>query len=255
MALITFTSDFGTGDYYVGAVKGVILRTAPNATIVDLSHDIGPQDVFAAAFLLRHAAAEFPADTIHLAVVDPGVGTTRLPLIVSGHGSFWVGPDNGLLSYALEDPQSAAFEIVADPRVSATFHGRDVFAPAAAQLATGRRPDEFGPPVADPHRLPLVAARQLDGCVEGAVIHVDHFGNLVTSISRKDLEVFGASGVSVHLGDHTVTGLSRTYADGGEGGVLALIGSSGLLEIAVNDGSAASALGGNRGDAVSVRRA
>ena len=217
MALITFTSDFGTGDYYVGAVKGAILRAAPDATMVDLSHDIGSQDVSAAAFLLRHAASEFPAGTIHLAVVDPGVGTTRLPLIISGHGFLWVGPDNGLLSYALDDPQSTAFEIAADSGVSATFHGRDVFAPAAAQLAIGRRPNEFGPRVAEPHRLPPVAARQLDGCVEGAVIHVDHFGNLVTSISRQDLDVFDATGVSVHLRDRIVTGLSRTYADGDEG--------------------------------------
>ena len=243
MPLITLTSDFGLQDYYVGAMRGALLRLAPEARLVDLSHCIPPQDLLAGAWVLRHAAAEFPPGTIHLAVVDPGVGSARRPLVLESGGFVWVGPDNGLFSFALQTPGWQAYEIahpdLRSPRLSATFHGRDLFAPVAARLATGFPVREVGPPVKNPVRLQEAAPHREGGALVGQVLHVDRYGNLTTNIPAAEVASW-AAGWRLCLKDgQRLTQVCHTYADAPPGTLLALIGSAGLLEIAVNGGSAA----------------
>ena len=253
MSLVTLTTDFGTRDYYVGAMKGVLLSITPGLHLIDLSHEIPPQDILAGAFLLRHAAPLFPPGTVHLAVVDPGVGSARRGLAVASQEQLWVGPDNGLLTYALRS-DARVFEI-ADPGlrrdpVSATFHGRDIFAPAAAHLAAGLPLERVGPPVDDPVLL-AQAHPIVDGDrVTGTVIHVDGFGNLVTNIAEPVALSLGRE-VRVRLAtDLIIDGLATTYEDVEPGSALALVGSGGLLEISIRGGSAARRLGVSRGDLV-----
>jgi len=240
--LITLTSDFGLQDYYVGAMRGVLLRLAPQARLVDLSHCIPPQDLLAGAWILRHAATEFPQGAIHLAVIDPGVGSARRPLVVHSGGYLWVGPDNGLFSFALQAPGWRAFEIrhpdLRLPRLSSTFHGRDLFAPTAARLAAGFPLEEVGPPVSDPVRLEEAAPRREGDELVGQVIHLDRFGNLTTNIPGEAVAGWG-EGWGLRLGAEKLNCLCRTYAEAEPSGLLALVGSAGLLEIAVNGGSAA----------------
>lgn len=243
MPLITLTSDFGLQDYYVGAMRGAILCLTPEARLVDLSHCIPPQDLLAGAWVLRHAATEFPPGTLHLAVIDPGVGSARRPLVVASGGYLWVGPDNGLFSFALQAPGWQAFEIrhpdLRGPRLSSTFHGRDLFAPAAARLASGFPLAEAGPPVHDPVRLKEAAPRLEGQDLVGQVIHVDRFGNLTTNLPGEAVAAWG-EGWRLRLGaGQELTRLCRTYAEASPDALLALIGSAGLLEVAVNGGSAA----------------
>ncbi|MBI2501609.1 MAG: SAM-dependent chlorinase/fluorinase [Candidatus Latescibacteria bacterium] len=253
MPLITLTSDFGLQDYYVGAMRGAILRLAPEARLVDLSHCIPPQDLLAGAWILRHAATEFPPGTVHLAVVDPGVGSARRPLVLASGGYLWVGPDNGLFSFALQTPGWRAYEIyhpeLRGPRLSSTFHGRDLFAPAAAHLATGFPLESVGPPVSDPVRLEEASPRREEQGLLGQVIHVDRFGNLTTNIPGEAVASWG-EGWRLCLGTGQVlTRLCRTYAEAEPGALLALVGSAGLLEVAVKGGSAARRLRlGRRGE-------
>ncbi|MCC7261167.1 MAG: SAM-dependent chlorinase/fluorinase [Candidatus Latescibacteria bacterium] len=240
--LITLTSDFGLQDYYVGAMRGAVLRLAPEARLVDLSHCIPPQDLLAGAWVLRHAATEFPPGAVHLAVVDPGVGSARRPLVVQSGGYLWVGPDNGLFSFAFQASGWQAYEIkhpdLCGPRLSATFHGRDLFAPAAARLATGFPLSEVGPPVYDPVRLDEAEPRREGPALVGQVIHLDRFGNLTTNIPAAAVAGWG-EGWQLQVGDQVLTRLYRTYAEAEPGALLALVGSAGLLELAVNGGSAA----------------
>ena len=257
MRIITLTTDFGTQDYYVGAMKGVVLAIDPRVHLVDLTHELPAQDVLAAAFVLRHAARPFPSDTIHLAVVDPGVGSARRPLVVFDQRHYWVGPDNGLFSFALEASHCEVYVIenaaLTGGQVSRTFHGRDIFAPVAAHLAAGVPLDEVGPAVEDPVRLEDVRPKCGEDGVEGRVIHVDRFGNLITNIAAEMVEHRGGE-IGVQLGaDVVIEKVSQTYADVKWGAVLALVGSAGLLEISVNGGSAAESLGVGRGEQVGVR--
>ena len=247
--IVTLTTDFGEGDYYVGAMKGVILGIAPEAQLVDISHQIPPQDVLAAAFVLRHAAREFPPGTVHIAVVDPGVGTRRRPLALQSRGHLWVGPDNGLFSFVFDRADSRVHEIArADlgrPDLSSTFHGRDLFAPLAAHLCRGLDLADVGPPLADPVRLAESAPCKSADRIAGHIVHIDGFGNLVSNIAAADLAPWG-SALRIRLGDYVLTELCRTYEDVESGAPLALIGSAGLLEIAVNGGNAARQLGVQR---------
>jgi S-adenosyl-L-methionine hydrolase (adenosine-forming) len=255
--VITLLTDFGHRDYYVGAVKGVMLRHAPDAMLVDITHDIPPQDVLSGAFVLQLASREFPPGTIHLAVVDPGVGTERRALAVQTRGSVYVAPDNGLLSLVINS--GSRVRCVTHPAlraaaVSDTFHGRDLFAPAAAQLAAGFPFDQVGPLIHDPVDLAPLPATVTPGIVTGQIIYVDGFGNLVTNIDAASVGALGPQ-VSVHLPDGTALyGLSRTYADVVHGELLALLGSAGLLEISARNGSARTILGLGRGDTVRVER-
>ena len=257
MPIVTLTTDFGTGDYYVGAMKGAILRIAPATHLIDISHQIPPQDVLAAAFVLRHAAGEFPPGTLHLAVVDPGVGTQRRPLALASDDQLWVGPDNGLFSFVLDRNDTRVHHItrrdICSPRPSGTFHGRDIFAPIAAHLSRGLNLAEVGPPISNPVRLPETAPNKSTEQIAGQIIHVDRFGNLVTNIAAADIEPWGTA-LRIRLGAYVFAGLSPTYAAVDEGAPLTLLGSVGLLEISVNGGSAAQQLGLDRHDAILIEK-
>lgn len=255
--IITFTTDYATEDGYVGAVRGVILSICPTACIVDISHQIPPQDVGHAAFALHTSVRYFPKNTIHLAVVDPGVGSQRRALCVLTDDQILVGPDNGIFSTFLDEAK--AVYSIEETRyfrdaVSATFHGRDIFGPVAAHLACGISPDKLGPLIDDPLHLLAWTNRRAIGRLEGAVVHIDHFGNCITSISPMDLEDFSAyclwlSGSSD--GPET-TELSGTYADSSLGEPCWYLGSSGLIELAINGGNAAGRYAIERGDPVFV---
>ena len=257
--IITLTTDFGTRDAFVGAMKGVMLGIAPDARLVDLTHEVAPHDVLEGALTLEAAVGFFPPGTVHLAVVDPGVGSSRRPLAVAAQGQFFVGPDNGLFSFALAGQGWSAVCLEAaayrPPRVSRTFHGRDVFAPAAAHLALGTPLPNFGRAVTDPVLIPWpTARRQGDGLV-GEVVHADRFGNLVTSVRAADLEALGpAEALVVELEGEEVGSIVGCFADITAGGAGALVGGSDRLEIAVREGSAAASTGARRGSRISVRK-
>lgn len=258
--IVTLTTDFGTKDPYCGALKGVLLTQAPGVQVIDLSHEIPPQDILAGAWVLRHAAFEFPPGSVHLAVVDPGVGSQRRALAVRADRLLWVGPDNGLLSFAFDCADVCVHEItradLSRQPLSATFHGRDLFAPAAAYLANGLPLEQLGPKVCDPVRL--VATRPVISAagVEGGILHVDHYGNLVSCIRAADLGGLGdTSRLHVHTEAGAVHRVVRTYSDIEVGCPAALIGSAGLLELVVRNGSAATHFGLQRGDSLHVRPA
>jgi S-adenosylmethionine hydrolase len=246
--IITLLTDFGTADGYVGEIKGVLLTRVPDVQLVDITHDIPPQDVESARLTLARTWRRFPAGTIHLVVVDPGVGSARAGLAVASDARFLVGPDNGALSPALLVAGARAVALAIPPGASATFHGRDVFAPAAAELAQGTSVDALGVAVAAPvvRRTPE-AHRRDDGAVQGQVIAVDRFGNAITNL-------VGLRGGIVEV-NGTPVPLRRTYADAPPGSALAVVGSTGLIEIAVRDGNAAFALRLERGSVVVLRPA
>ena len=258
--IITFTSDFGLSDWFVGVVHGVIHGRCPGARVVDLTHDIPPGHVERASFVLEAAAGDFPAGTVHLAVVDPGVGTERRALAVKARGHWFVGPDNGLLEWALSDP-AAEIHAVTEPRyvrvpVSRTFHARDVFAPVAAHLACGEPLARFGPRVADPVRLERAAPFRADGRLVGRVMFVDHFGNALTNLTEQDLsDAFPRvpeARLQVLAAGRALRGLARAYGDSKPGTLLGIMGSSGRLEIAQVNGNAAARLGLGEGDEIAV---
>jgi hypothetical protein len=243
-------------------VKGVLLSICPSARLVDLTHELVPQDVRGAALALEAALPFFPDGTVHLVVVDPGVGSARRPLALRARaGHYLVGPDNGVFS-AFVDGATAVALTAPEYRlaeVSRTFHGRDVFAPAAAYLAAGIPLERLGPPVADPVRLPIPGSRLEGGALIGEVLDVDRFGNLLTSIEATRLEELPASGparvpVRVEIAGHGIRGLVEAYADGPAEAAAAIVGSTGRIEVFVRDGSAARRLGVGRGAPVRVRR-
>ncbi len=254
--VITLTSDFGTAEPYVGVMKGVILSRCPQVTLVDLTHGVSPQDVAAGAYLLQTGYGWFAPGTIHLAVVDPGVGADRRAIAAEAGGHRFVAPDNGLLSLILDEAESVrvvqvqAGELFCKP-VSSTFHGRDVFAPVAAALARGFELSELGPTIDDWVRLELPSVEQReDGSLSGHVIHIDRFGNLVTDLRGERLPMLAA----VEIAGRKIERLGRSYAQAEPGELLAVIGSTGRLEISVNRGSAAARLGAKVGTPVNVLR-
>src|SRR6476620_3908920 len=241
--LITLLTDFGTADGYVGEMKGVLASLAPLSPVVDVAHDVAPQDVDGARLALARYWRRFPEGTVHLVVVDPGVGSPRGALATSSEGRYLVGPDNGVLSPALLHAGARCVSIPIPSGAAPTFHGRDVFAPAAAQLAQGASLESLGDVAEGPviRRTPE-ATRREDGAVQGEVITVDRFGNAVTNL-------LAMRGGQVQVNGMTLA-LRRTYADAATGEAIALVGSSGLVEIAVRDGSASSLLGLTRGTSV-----
>lgn len=254
-AIITLTTDFGHRDPWVAEMKAVILGITRAVQLVDVTHDVRPHDVVEGALALEAAAPHFPPGTVHLAVIDPGVGTERRGLAVAAGPAFFIGPDNGLFTAFLGEGGWRAVELRAPefrrPAVSRTFHGRDVFAPAAAHVARGLALDRFGPPVLDPVRLAWPEVRAVVGGVAGAVVHVDRFGNLVTSIRATAVEGLGAEAtVRIAGRDLRIVG---TYADLAPGEAGALIGSRHRLEVAVREGSAEVALRAVRGTPVLIR--
>jgi len=266
-AVITFTTDFGLADAYVAAMKGVVLGINPGARLIDICHSINPQNISQAAFVLGTAYEFFPRRTVHLVVVDPGVGTDRQAVILNTPEADFVAPDNGVLSYVIQKYAfgravknrrrlggAEAFAITESrfwrSPVSPTFHGRDIFAPVAARLSLGTPPSSFGEPVNSLTVLPLPQPRRApDGKLVGNILHIDNFGNLITSIKRSDIPA-KAGEITVEIGSEVIHGLSLTY--GTAGGLLALIGSSNHLEISLKDGNAAAFLGAGVGDEVKI---
>lgn len=257
--LITLTTDFGTRDAYVAAMKGVILSILPEARLVDVTHAIAPQDVMEAAFVLRQAVPFFPKDTVHLVVVDPGVGTERRAVALRHAGHRYVGPDNGVFSLVLGEAAPEAVAVLDRPAYwrtqtpSATFHGRDLFAPVAAHLAAGRRLGEVGSPaerLAPMHwALPIADAQGL----RGWIVHVDHFGNGITNIPRALFEgQRGGRALRCFAGNVILETVHPTYGAAEPGEPLLLFGSSGFLEVAVRDGNAADLLDIRKGMPVNV---
>jgi S-adenosylmethionine hydrolase len=241
--VITLLTDFGTADGYVAEVKGVLLSAASGVMVIDLSHDIPPHDVDAARLAVARYWRRFPHGTVHLVVVEPGVGSSRAAIAVESDGWFLVGPDNGVLSPALLIPGAQAVSLPLPAGAAPTFHGRDVFAPAAALLAQGAALESLGALHAGPviRRKPEVH-READGWLRGEVIVIDRFGNAVTNLVSVQV-------MEVRVGDRLVP-LGRTYADVTAGEPVALVGSSGLVEIAIREGNAAASLGLSRGTAV-----
>ena len=273
-SIITLTTDFGYDDAYVAAVKGAILSINPEANIIDISHSIKPQNIIQAAFILSVAYRYFPKQTIHMAIVDPGVGSERRGIILKTPSALFVAPDNGILSYIIDDLFSVESrslteqtqdlkEIVfkkgleaaaiTDPRfwrhpVSPTFHGRDIFAPVAAGLALGISLYEFGEKINSLHVLPIVKpSLDSEGNLVGRVLHVDRFGTLITNIRSNDLP---GKDVVIEVAGYCIQGISSYYAQ--NEGVMAIVGSSGYLEVSLRDGSACDFLDTIVGDEIKV---
>jgi S-adenosyl-L-methionine hydrolase (adenosine-forming) len=249
--IVTLTTDFGLSDAYVAAMKGAILRESPSAVLVDVTHYVPPGDVLCGSISLERAVDGFGAGAVHLAVVDPGVGTDRRILLVQIRGSIVVCPDNGLITWAWRRlGPGVASELIWRPRkkVSDTFHGRDIMGPVAGMLAAGKNPAELARKIDDPILLDVAPARR--PAKLGRIIHIDHFGNATTNILRDSLRSIDK--VSVKVGRKNIGRMKRTYVDAAPGRPLALFGSSGLLEIAVRDGSAAKTLRLRVGDEVVI---
>ena len=246
--VLTLTTDFGTRDHYVGAMKGAVISVAPQVRVFDISHEIPSFDVAEGAFAIAQSFPHYPDGTVHVVVIDPGVGSARRPVAVAAGGHWFVAPDNGVLSLVLEAAgRFEAREVDLRhglPRMSTTFHGRDLFAPVGARLAIGLPFDEIGPEATALVRMDPAAAS--DGC--GRVLHVDGFGNLVTSFRASDLP----EGASLALGDGTVSARARAYASMPAGRLFLIVGSSGYVEVSMNRGSAADALGVRAGEAVTL---
>jgi S-adenosylmethionine hydrolase len=260
VSIITLITDFGLADGYVGTMKGVILGIDPTATIVDISHDISPQDVRGAAYTLYAAYPYFPQGTIHVVVVDPGVGSERRVIALRTRQATFVAPDNGVLSYVIVRERVEEIVHLTNPRyqlspVSHTFHGRDIFAPAAAHLARGIPPAELGGPLPEIIAFPLPRPQvRPDGTIVSQVIHIDRFGNLITSITSKDLadhSLFREG--TIKIKGQSIRKIANHYAEGMTGKLLALIGSSDHLEIAVAGGSASQTLEARVGDEVLLK--
>ncbi len=254
--IITLTTDFGLKDHYAGAMKGAVLSANPDATVVDITHLIGPCDIVEAAFVMAEACLFFPKGTVHVGVVDPGVGTKRRPVVIETTRYLFVGPDNGLLSLAAKKDGIRRVIEITDARpfvkpASATFHGRDIFGPVAARLSAGLDPIEAGRAVlGNIVSLKIPCPRRKGMEISGRVIHIDSYGNLTTNIRKEDFERLFAGRLSVSIKGAVLKGVKKTYGLAKEGGLLALVGSSGFLEVAVNRGSASRTLGSEVGDEV-----
>jgi S-adenosylmethionine hydrolase len=249
--IVTLISDFGLSDAYVAAMKAAILREAPNAVLVDVTHDVPPGNILCGSIALERAIDAFGAGAVHLAVVDPGVGTNRRILVTQIRDGIVVCPDNGLITWAWHrvGPGKAS-KLIWQPRKkpSDTFQGRDIMAPVAGMLAAGKKPVEFTRAIDDPILLDIAPAAR--PAKRGTIIHIDHFGNAMTNIPRESLRSLDA--VSIKVGRKQIGRLKRTYADAASGTALALFGSSGLLEIAVRDGSAEKSLRLRVGDQITI---
>ncbi len=259
--IVTFTTDFGLNDPFVGIMHGVVLNLHRETTIVDICHAVASYDVFDGAWTIAQSYRFFPPRTVHVVVVDPGVGSTRRPLIVETDDYIFVAPDNGVLSLIeARESKLTVRQITAEryflQPVSQTFHGRDIFAPVAAWLSKGVAPSEFGPEISDYVRLPLPQVERIaENSLRGVVLKVDKFGNLITNISRQDAPaLFGGvnATVSILVSGQTITRVSRSYAEGREDEFFAIVGSSGYLEIAARQASAAEKLAAGVGTPVGV---
>lgn len=260
-SLITLITDFGTKDAFVGTMKGVILSICPDVEIVDISHEVPKYNIRYGAFLLSQVAPYYPEGTIHMVVIDPGVGISRRRIIVKGEHCLYVGPDNGVFSFVMEKERVVKAVEITDkrfmlPPVSSTFEGRDVFAPVAAYLAKGVKLEEFGSEIQDLVRLPIARVETIDETITGEIIHIDSFGNIVTNIQRDSLNeskiVEGSFlKITTEKGSNVVA-FCKTYSEVPTGELLTIIGSCGFLEIAVNQGSAEALLKTEIGNVVKL---
>ncbi len=255
--IITLTTDFGTGDHFAAVMKGVIFGICPNATLVDISHDIQPFEITEGAFVISQAYRFFPKKTIHVVVVDPGVGTARRPLLMEAGGQYFIGPDNGVFSMVFTRGKHKVREITCErfflKPVSQTFHGRDVFAPAAAHLANGATPARFGKLVIDYLRMNLEhPPRTGKRTWTGLILKIDRFGNLITNLHTDEFPDLPLRPFEMQVGVQKVSKIAQTFADAGFGEVFILVGSSGFLEVVANQASAARLLGCGTGAPVEL---
>ena len=256
--IITLTTDFGTSDHLVGSMKGVILNINPAARIVDINHSVVPYDILDGALSIASTYKFFPARTIHVVIVDPGVGTDRRPILVSGEKQFFVAPDNGVLSMIYEREPCTVRHITAEHYflnpISPTFHGRDVFAPTAGWLSKAFQTEAFGEVVTDFVRFTMPKAKSTGQAVKGVILRVDAFGNLMTNLTEEELPIGALDGgpIKMAVNGKPVLRFARTFASGNPGEPIAVLGSAGYVEIAVNRGSAARTLGANRGAEVTL---
>ncbi len=257
MPVITLTTDFGASDHFVGTMKGVILGITPRATVVDITHEIAPYDLNEAAFVIAQAWKYFPKRAIHVIVVDPGVGSARRPILAEAGGQFFIAPDNGVLSM-IYDAAPHKVRVISNPKVvgkqvSRTFHGRDVFAPAAAHLAAGVPAAKFGKRIADYVRSFLLKPERIARHVwAGTVLKVDRFGNLITNLPIDDFVDVKTRPIELRVGLERIHRLALTYAETGIGELFAIAGSSGYIEVAANQASAAKRLGCGSGAPVEL---
>jgi S-adenosylmethionine hydrolase len=255
--IITLTTDFGYQDSFVGIMKGVIAGINPQARVIDITHGIPPQDILAGALTLRHSVKYFPPGTIHVAVVDPGVGSARRPLLIRSEGNYFLGPDNGVLSLAVENIPSTYIMHLSNPTyhlhpTSTTFHGRDIFAPAAAHLSLGIPVSAFGEPWDTIVRLTIPEVVRKERSIEGEIIYIDNFGNLFTNFGEHDLSGQPLENLDIGIGSVRVRGLSRSYAGVQEGDLVAVLNSWGLLEIAVYKDNVQKRIGAKIGTKVEI---
>ena len=256
-AIITLTTDYGTNDHLVGTLKGVILKINPDVTIVDITHNVTPFDLLDGALAIGSAYSCFPPKTIHVVVVDPGVGTERRPLLVSATNQYFVAPDNGVLSVIYEREKESLVVRHANVEhyylqpVSKTFHGRDIFAPVASWLSKGWQTPSMGDEISDYKRFSIPRPKEADEASKGVVMRADVFGNLITNFRSEDLPESALRGaINLQVGTHQVTRLVDTFASGNNGEPIAYVGSSGYIEIGVNKGNAARTLNLGRGTLV-----
>jgi hypothetical protein len=259
--IITLTTDYGLNDHLVGTLKGVILKINPEATIVDITHNVAPFDLLDGALAIGNAYTYFPARTIHVVVVDPGVGTERRPLLVTAENQYFVAPDNGVLSLIYEREENVVARHVTAEHyylqpVSKTFHGRDVFAPVAAWLSKGWQTASMGEEISDYKKFALPKPKAADGVAKGVVMRVDAFGNLVTNFRVEDLPESALTNgeVKFQVGDKAVSRMVPTFGSGNAGEPVAYVGSAGYVEIGVNKGNASRTLSIGRGTAVLLER-
>jgi S-adenosyl-L-methionine hydrolase (adenosine-forming) len=259
-ALITLTTDFGLEDIYAGVMKGVILSISPECAIVDITQSVAPQDIESGALALEAACPYFPAGAIHVAVVDPGVGGRRRSIVVVTDRCLFVGPDNGIFTFAISGPGfKAAFELTEKKyflaELSATFHGRDVFAPVAAHLARGVPPEKMGRLITDPVLLPRAMPVLRGDLLEGRIMHSDRFGNLITNIRGDMLDGFVRDKrIHAECRNTTIEEILPLYAAAQEGELFCIVGSSNRLEISLKNGNAAARLGAGRGDMIFLKK-
>ena len=250
MTIITLLTDFGTTDSYVAEMKGVILSTAPTTIVVDVSHGVSPGDIRSAAYILGRTWQRFPDGTIHIVVIDPGVGSPRAALALHARGHYFTGPDNGVLTPVLKDTEVEAVTLSAPESASPTFHGRDLFAPAAAGLANGTSLTSLGPAFGSiPQRLAYTVPHYEGKSVVGEVVYIDRFGSLITNLTTELVPNYA----TLEVEDLDLGPLKRTFEDVSNGGLLAYVGSGGTVEIAVRNGSAARRLGVGVGGRVRVK--
>jgi len=257
--LITLTTDFGASDWFVGAMKGMILSFNRRAAVVDITHELAAGDIRGGAFALAASYRFFPKGSVHVAVVDPGVGGPRRAIAIQTADYIFVGPDNGVLSWALLREKVQRAVVLENPRwfaksVSRTFHGRDIFAPVAAFLSRGGRIQELGGAIADPVQLRWPKSRRAGSGVEGEIVYVDRFGNLITNLEAAVVSELGEADRVVRSGRRRLCRVGNYYGEAATGQAVAVIGSTGFLEIAVNGGSAARKLGLRVGDNVRVQQ-